>query len=164
VVRVRPGLVTVVLGAWAAACGGPSGAPVPVPAPAVDGGGSHLHEAPHGGVLVELGEHFAHLEVVLDASTGGLTIYMLDAEAEQSIRIAQSALSLTLEDPALPDQVFTLAPVVSALTGETAGDSSQFAAVIAELQGAARVAGRVREIAVKGQPFHDVTFVWEPTR
>jgi hypothetical protein len=56
----------------------------------------HEHHAPHDGTLVELGEEFAHLELVLNAQTGTLTVYVLDGEAEQSVRIAQPEIELTV--------------------------------------------------------------------
>jgi hypothetical protein len=39
---------------------------------------THEHKAPHGGLLVEVGEEFAYIELVLDRTSGTLTAYMLD--------------------------------------------------------------------------------------
>ena len=61
------------------------------PAPEPEGG--HEHVAPHGGALVELGEELAHLELVHDPTTGTLTAYVLDGEAEQAVRVSASAPS-----------------------------------------------------------------------
>ncbi|MBK7495896.1 MAG: hypothetical protein IPI28_11060 [Candidatus Omnitrophica bacterium] len=38
----------------------------------------HHHAAPHGGTMVALGDHMAHLELVLDSQNGTLTAYILD--------------------------------------------------------------------------------------
>ena len=37
-----------------------------------------------GGTLVELGNEFAHVELVLDSNAGSLTAYVLDGEAQES--------------------------------------------------------------------------------
>ena len=46
----------------------------------------HEHTAPHGGTLVVFGNEFAHIELVLDQTTGKLTAYVLDGEAEKSVQ------------------------------------------------------------------------------
>ena len=46
---------------------------------------AHEHKPPHSGTLVEFGEEFAHLELVLDAATGTLKAYALDGEAEKAV-------------------------------------------------------------------------------
>src|SRR5881628_3178191 len=82
----------------------------------------HEHHAPHGGALQVLGEEAAHVELSLDTKTGKLTAWVLDGEAERPVRIAQPSLHLTLTDIGTVD----LAAVANPLTGETAGDTSQF--------------------------------------
>lgn len=56
----------------------------------------HAHGAPHDGTLVLVGDHFAHLEFVIDAKKGKLTAYVLDGEAEKSIRIKQPEIEVEL--------------------------------------------------------------------
>ena len=58
-------------------------------APAHDHGPGHAHTAPHGGVLVELGDHAAALELRFDAARGVLQAWVLDGHAENFVRIAQ---------------------------------------------------------------------------
>jgi hypothetical protein len=41
---------------------------------------AHGHDPQHGGVVLELGEHEGHLEVVHDATAGTLTAWVYDAE------------------------------------------------------------------------------------
>ena len=43
--------------------------------------GGHAH-GPHGGHMIEIGAHIAHLEVVHDEEAGKLTIYVLEADAQ----------------------------------------------------------------------------------
>ena len=59
------------------------------PAATTDG---HQHTAPHGGVLAELGEHEAAAEMVLDRASGSLTLYVLDAHAENAVRSAHEQM------------------------------------------------------------------------
>lgn len=118
----------------------------------------HAHTAPHGGLLVELGEHFANLELLLDSATGELTAYVLSAHAEEAVRISQSEIELTLEPPGRPPIELRLHARANALTGEMVGDTSEFAGQSDELKGMSLPAGRVSEIAVRGQRFAGVEF------
>jgi hypothetical protein len=121
--------------------------------------GLHEHHAPHKGTLVELGEELAHLELVLNAQTGTLTVYVLDGEAEQSVRIAQPAIELALRLPGSPkDLVLTLPAVANPLTGEAVGQTSQFQLQHAALKGAPRFSGTVRSVTARGTPFQNVAF------
>jgi hypothetical protein len=128
---------------------GPSAPASPVAAPA--GELDHAHKAPHGGLLVELGEEFAHLELLLDAASGRLTVYVLDGEAEQAVRLAQKEIVIEIRRPALGEVVLTA--VASALTGESVGDSSQFVGQSPALKGAARFEASVRSVSVRGRTF-----------
>ncbi len=137
------------------ACGGGEAAPA-VPPPSADAGG-HAHEAPHGGVLVELGDHFAFLEFVLDEEAGSLTVYVLDGAAEQAVRVSQETIGLVFEAPGtLAGTSLELKARANVLTGETAGDSSQFVVTHESLKGVKAFAGTVVLIAVRGQEFRDV--------
>lgn len=122
-------------------------APPPAPPP------KHQHEAPHGGTLVELGEHFANLELVLDAVSGKLTAYVLDGHADQAIRLEQREIVLKLKDSTL-----SLQAVGSPLTGERPGDTSQFEGQSDSLKGQKEFDAKVVRIVVKGQDFQDVSF------
>jgi hypothetical protein len=141
---------------------GAAPAPAPTPgasaAPASSGGSNgHEHTAPHGGALVELGEEFAHLEIVLAAATGTLTAYALDGEAEQAVRLAQPSIELVVMKGGGPVQL-TLQAVANELTGERAGETSQFTVTSPDLQQVARFEGRIQSINIRGQEFRDVSF------
>lgn len=117
----------------------------------------HAHDAPHGGSLIELGDHFAFLEFVVEPATGTLTMYVLDGSAEQAVRIAQPTVRVTFESPTtLAGQTLELAAQANVLTGETVGDSSQFTLVHEALKDQASFAGRVVDVSIKGQPFRDL--------
>ena len=135
---------------WSAACG--REAP---PAAAA----THQHHAPHGGTLVELGDEFAHVELVLDPSDGSLTAYFLDGEAEESVRLKQPSLKLSINaQGSRPAQVVELAAQANILTGETVGDSSEFSVTTPSLIGMRSLSGNLGEIVVKGVDFLDVRF------
>jgi hypothetical protein len=42
------------------------------------------------------GEEFELLGLVLNAQTGALTVYVLDGEAEQSVRVAQAEIEVAV--------------------------------------------------------------------
>lgn len=128
-----------------------------------DHGHAHEHKAPHGGTLVALGDHFAHLEIVFDAATGKLTAYVLDGEAEKAVRIKQAvlelAVTLPIKDGATGEQVtIKLQPVANELTGEKSGDTSQFEGQDDKLKGLKEFDARVVALEVKGQALKDVAF------
>jgi hypothetical protein len=118
---------------------------------------SHEHTPPHNGALVEFGEEFAHLELVLDPVSGKLTGYVLDGEAENPVRIRQSSIRLKLNIDGKPLSL-DLKAVTNPLTGETKGDTSEFSAVSMKLKGLSRFSGIVALIKVKGKIFRDVRF------
>ena len=54
------------------------------------------HEAPHGGTLVELGDHAFHAEIVFDEKTHSILIYLLDGEAKGRVGIDAKELMLKI--------------------------------------------------------------------
>jgi len=82
----------------------------------------HAHEAPHGGHLIELGEHQFNAEVVLEKDTGRLVVYVLDAHAENSVPVALEQIEFAVEGGP---------PIVLAAEAQESdpqGHSSRFAA------------------------------------
>ena len=131
-------------------------APSPSPsAEATKKEGGHEHSAPHGGALVELGEEFAHVEITLDAATGKLTAYALDSEAEKAVRVKHSEIEVAVKNLAV---TIKLGGVANALTGETAGDTSEFSGQSDRLKGAANFDGVIKTISIKGRLFKNVAF------
>jgi hypothetical protein len=135
---------------------------------------AHHHHAPHGGTLIELGDHFAHLELVLDEKTGSLTAYVLDGEAEKGIRIAQPGLELTLHswdsgnltNSDSATMTVTLPAVANPLTGEKPGDTSEFSGRIVPTSSSpatspsaiTRFEATLSRITVRGREFAEVRF------
>lgn len=119
----------------------------------------HEHTAPHGGTLVVFGDEFAHIELVLDQTTGKLTGYVLDGEAEKPVRLSQKTVELKIHREDIEsDFTLQLSGVANVLTGETEGDTSEFAAQSDALKGASQFHVEIVSIAVKGQTFTDIDF------
>ena len=126
-----------------------------------DAAHGHHHEAPHGGTLVVLGDHFAHLEVLLDAEAGKLTAWVLDGEAQQPIRLKQPAVMMSvtlLEPPHKNPAPLSLGAASKGLTGEKPGDSATFEVTSDRLKGVKRFEAEILEITVKGSTIKGVRF------
>ncbi|HCS54837.1 MAG TPA: hypothetical protein DIW81_25170, partial [Planctomycetaceae bacterium] len=54
----------------------------------------HAHTAPHGGILVELGEHAYSAEIVIAETDPKVTVYILDAHAESAVAAKADSISL----------------------------------------------------------------------
>jgi hypothetical protein len=118
--------------------------------------GGHVHKAPHGGTLVEIGEHAYNLELVRDNAAGKLTAYVLDGHAENFVRIKSPLIDLV----AMPGGKFTpiaLKAVANPSTGETVGDTSQFEAQADWLKTAGGFAG-IFTIEIRGRKFEQVAY------
>ncbi|MDG1132335.1 MAG: hypothetical protein P8P90_07785 [Opitutales bacterium] len=87
-------------------------------------GGGHVHQAMRGGILMELGPHGSghNLELLLN-NKGEFEIFILDAHAENYVRIEQSTIELNLADN---NRTITLNAIPDPATGETVGNSSLF--------------------------------------
>lgn len=119
----------------------------------------HEHTAPHGGTLVVLGEEFAHVEFVLEETTGKLTAYVLDGEAEKPVRLTEKTIELKINRlNSEQTMALQLQAVPNVLTGETEGDTSQFEGQLDALVGTTEFQVEIASIAVKGQTFTDVDF------
>jgi hypothetical protein len=117
----------------------------------------HEHKAPHAGTLAEFGGDFGHFEVVLDSASGRLTCYVLDGEAENPVRVAEQSISLRIKSGG---SSFTLRmeAVGNKLTGETAGDTSQFEGQSDGLRGLKEFDAVIENFVFKGKTFSGVAF------
>jgi hypothetical protein len=123
---------------------------------------AHEHKAPHGGCLIEIGEEFAHVELLLDAASGKLTAYILDGEAEKAVRIRQKELKLTFEkvEGKASELKVELKSVANVLTGEAEGDSSQFEGASDALKGVKLFHAAIDKIEIRGQKAKDIAFAY----
>ena len=85
------------------------------------------HLAPHGGQLVELGEHGSgfNLELVLHEH-GFLQIYVLDAHVDNFVRISAGSIDIKITDSNGTEKTISCEPVADPITGETIGSTSLF--------------------------------------
>ena len=120
-------------------------------------GGGHAHTAPHGGKLIELGEHAGNLELVRDAATGTLTVYVLDGHAENFIRIAAPALEATAFAGG-QKRTLSLKAVANPATGETVGNTSQFEARADWLKSGGELNGEIGVVEMRGTRFGPTAF------
>lgn len=125
------------------------------PTPAA--GQSHHHQAPHGGVLVELGEHQFNLEFKFDEKRGVLQVWVLDGHAENFVRVPSRGFEV---EAVAGDKgrLLDFVAVANSMTGETVGDTSLFEVEAEWLRIAKAFDGRVKAITVRNIVFKDVAF------
>jgi hypothetical protein len=126
--------------------------------PAADQG--HLHAAPNGGQLVELGDHQFNLEFKYDAARGMLQAWVLDGHAENFVRVGMTLFDV--QEVGGQQRTISLRAVGNAMTGETAGDTSAFEGEAPWLGGIGHFDGVVKAIKVRETVFRDVTFHFHP--
>ena len=117
--------------------------------------GSHTHQSPHGGTLVEIGEHAYNLELVRDPAAGKLTAYVLDGHAENFIRITAPSFDL-IAFTGGEKRPLSLRAVANTATGETVGDTSQFEAQADWLKTTAEFPGEIPALEIRGTRFQKV--------
>ena len=118
-------------------------------------GGGHSHKAPHGGTLVEIGQHAYNVELVRDATAGKLTAYVLDGHAENFIRITAPSFELVAITGG-ERKPLTMKAVANTATGETVGDTSQFEAQADWLKSTGEFPGMITSIDIRGNKFSNV--------
>ena len=117
---------------------------------------NHAHTAPRGGTLVEIGDHAYNIELLRDPAAGKLTAWILDAHAENYVRVKATVIALV----AMPGGKFTpltLTAVANPATGETVGDTSQFEVQADWLKTAGAFAG-ILTVEIKGTTFAKVEY------
>ena len=86
----------------------------------------------YGGVLAELGDGEAHVEFVLEPEAGWVSVYILDSNAQDRVRLKEEQIGVIFtmhgEDIPAEERTFSraLEPVENASRGETAGDAAHF--------------------------------------
>jgi len=117
----------------------------------------HHHDPVHGGTLLTLGDHLGHLEFVLDENAGTLTMYALDDEVETGVRLRAESIPVRVTPGGGGDAIdLELHAVANVLTGETVGDTSEFAAANDALVGVEHVEVEIPDLEFLGQEFTDV--------
>jgi hypothetical protein len=119
---------------------------------------AHTHAPKFGGKLIELGDHFANLEILLDPVNGKLLAYLLDGHAENPVAIEQDALAVTLDEPA--GKTLSLA----AQKGGVTGSATHFEGADDALKGLQKVRGKLTEVKAKGKVFQNLAFEAAPPK
>ncbi len=117
----------------------------------------HAHVAPHGGTLVEIGEHQFNVEFVRDATEGRLTAYIMDGHAENFVRLPIRGFAVVATVGGRRESL-PMAAVGNPMTGETVGDTSEFAAWADWLKTTGEFSAVIPALDVRGTTFTDVTF------
>lgn len=120
--------------------------------------GLHQHTAPHGGKLVEVGPHGSgfNLELVLEPE-GNLRIFILDAHAENFVRIAEESIVVEILDRNHSTTKIICQAVEDPGTGETVGNSSLFSStrVITNFK---PFSAKIAKLAIKEQVYNNISF------
>lgn len=132
---------------------------------------SHGEKGPHGGALVAIGDDAAHLEVVLDAETGKVTVYVLDAAAKEAVAIQAEKLELALtiehdhdhadgdqKKPAGDELPESATLVMTAVEPAGDGSASVYAGESEALKGADEFDAVLTTITVAGKDYKNVKF------
>lgn len=124
-----------------------------------DKDGHHAHVAPHGGTLIEIGDHMFALELVHDAEEGRLTAYVLDAHAEKFVRIPAEGFEIVALVAGRRESL-PMAAVANPVTGETIGDTSEFTGAAKWLKGKVAVDALIPALEIRGTAFKDIRFAF----
>jgi hypothetical protein len=120
----------------------------------------HAHAAPHGGALVELGDHEAHIELVRDIERAELVLYVFDAHAENSVRVAHEGLTLSVQTSTGESHEVTLLPVSNQLTGESPGDASEFRGAAPWVLTNPDFTATLPAITIRGATYENISIVF----
>jgi hypothetical protein len=117
------------------------------------GDGHHVHTAPHGGELYELGPHGSgfNFELFLN-ETGKLNLYVLDAHAENFVRIKQTQIEILFTDSNRSS--LSLEAVEDSATGEKVGDTSRFQS-LGSIRDLLPIQGFLKEISVGSKTYSE---------
>jgi hypothetical protein len=118
----------------------------------------HGHKAPHGGVLVNVGDEFCHLEFVQEPESNRLQLHVLrfhPKEGPLKISMAQIEMGATTGGE---EKVIVFKPVE--LDGITATDppTSLYMAEVDWLENVPNFNGTVKKLTIEGKPFSEIAF------
>lgn len=118
----------------------------------------HVHTAPHGGTLVEIGAHQANLECLLDVEAGTLQVYILGPHAERAVRLAvtEIPIELRLADVAEPLRVSLMAQS-DELSQYTVGNTALFSYQDERLKNITQFELFVPSVTIFGETFTDIS-------
>ena len=118
----------------------------------------HGHQAPHGGVLVNVGDEFCHLEFVQEPESNRLQLHVMrfhPKEGPLKISMAQIEVGATTGGE---EKAIVFNPVE--LDGITATDhpTSLYMAEVDWLENAPNFNGTVKKLTIEGKLFLEIAF------
>jgi hypothetical protein len=117
------------------------------------------HPPNHGGVMVEFGNEFAHLEFVHDRAAGTLTAHATDSDGKTSLRLTQDYIPVEILFGGSDGKIMLeMGAVENAETGEVAGDTCTFSASHERLRDAKWFEAVVKAIIIKDRHFATTAF------
>jgi hypothetical protein len=84
--RTASGLLAIVAACLLAGCGTDAKTAGKTPAPEQ----GHGHHGAHGGALIEVGDHVAHVEVVHDPKAGSVTLHMVGKDGKTPLKLTHA--------------------------------------------------------------------------
>lgn len=118
----------------------------------------HAHSPKMGGQLVEVGSHEFNLELLRDAATGKVTLWVLDAHAENFVRLTNTTVSISVTAEGTKEELVVLKAVGNSATGEKVGDTSQFDGESGAFRTAKPLAVRVPSIQIGTKQYSGISF------
>ena len=119
---------------------------------------AHVHSAPHGGTLVEIGAHQANLECLLDTKTGTLQVYILGPHAERAVRLTVTEIPIEVR---LADAEEALLVSLTAQRDElsqyTVGNTALFAWQDERLKNVQQMELLVPSVTIFGETFSGIS-------
>ncbi|MGE3310665.1 MAG: hypothetical protein AB7O66_11905 [Limisphaerales bacterium] len=123
----------------------------------VASGGGHKHGSAHGGVAVELGDHQYHIDFLADPGTGTLKAWVMDAHAEEFVRVTNATITVKVT-VAAAERTLELAARANPTTGETVGDTSEFGGNADWLKGVGSFTAVLPRVELRGKTFTNIAF------
>ena len=120
--------------------------------------GGHAHAPPHGGMLVELGEHGAgyNLELFLHEQ-GFLQIYVWDTHVDNLVRIAPGKIEVLISDANGTPKTLVCDATSDPITGETVGNTALFTST-EKIGDQLPLKGAIPSIQVLSQTYENISF------
>lgn len=165
--QFRMFLAALLFSATALGACGERAAPPPsdsVAAPVTKSEASRPMKAPHGGILVAVGNGVAQLEFNIDTTKGVVVVHVLDGAAKEPLRLTQARIDLTMLDLIEGNGIVNtvLGGKGNSATSETFDNTSVFVGFVPQLVEHGRFRARVQRIEVGGQVFTDIPFSYPP--
>lgn len=121
--------------------------------------GAHTHVAPNGGVLVEIGDEFAHLELVVDSANSKIICYVFDGALKFGLKAKQATIEAEInETKESPDEkkVIVFKAISNLIANNTEEESSQYEAEY-KMKPNTKISLRFKNITINNKSFENVT-------